>query len=406
MGRVKVLYFIFEGFDTTNGTNHLALTTIQTFLDNGIDVYLMTSHSKGLFPDIPELISARKGFTYSIIPRNKVAQRNFVQRYLDGMKYAIDASKEWKKHRSEIDVVVLQSTPTVFFSAYLLQRYLKKPVIFNSFDVFPDGPYLFGAISNKFVYHVLSLMQDYVYKTSEKIVVISRDMGNVYLKKGINKNRIRIIPIWYDSDLIGEISEENNKFIKKFGIDRHKFIVQYAGNFGYTFDFKAVIEVAKLLRDEDNIEFHMIGTGGFEKEFKEKVASEKLKNIKFFPWQDSSIISDVYSACDIEFIPLSRQVIWTSYPSKTALLMACGRSFICMCEDNSHFYKFVNKYQFGICTPNGKFNKVAKDILNLYKNKSELIMLNKRAKKIGYKYYSSQVNASKYVDLVKEIVKE
>ena len=112
---MKILYFIFEGFDTANGTNHLALTTMHTFLDNSINVYLVTSHSKGLFPDIPNSIKNREGFSYSIIQRNKVEKRNFIQRYRDGIEYAYNASKEWKKHIHEIDAVILQSTPTAFF---------------------------------------------------------------------------------------------------------------------------------------------------------------------------------------------------------------------------------------------------------------------------------------------------
>lgn len=146
---------------------------MHTFLDNSINVYLVTSHSKGLFPDIPNSIKNREGFSYSIIQRNKVEKRNFIQRYRDGIEYAYNASKEWKKHIHEIDAVILQSTPTAFFSAILLKRYLKKPIIYNNFDVFPDGPYLFGAIKNKMIYTALSAFQNYVYKTSKKIVVIS-----------------------------------------------------------------------------------------------------------------------------------------------------------------------------------------------------------------------------------------
>lgn len=177
---MKVLYFIFEGFDTANGTNHLALTTMHTFLDRGIDVHLVSSHSEGLFPDIPNSIKNRKGFSYSIIQRNKVEKRDFIQRYRDGIKYAYNASKEWKKYIHEIDVVILQSTPTAFFSAFLLQRYLKKPIIYNNFDIFPDGPFLFGAIKSKMIYRVLSAVQNYVYKTSKKIVVISEDMKKLF----------------------------------------------------------------------------------------------------------------------------------------------------------------------------------------------------------------------------------
>ncbi len=403
---MKVMYFLFEGFDTENGTNHLALTTMQTFLENGIDVYLVTSHSKGLFPDVPDSIKDRSGFSSSVIPREEVEKKNFVRRYLDGISYAHRACKEWKKHREEVDAVVLQSTPTVFFSSVLLHHYMKKPVIFNSFDVFPDGPYLFGAIKNKFLFIVLAMMQSYVYKTSKRIVVISDDMKKTFLKKGIQESKLKIIPNWYDSDSIHAVCRQENRFVKKFNIDNSKFIVQYAGNFGYTFNYKAVIEVAKLLKSHEQIEFHMIGTGGFEEEFKNKVFEEGLANIRFFPWQESDMINDVYSSCDIAFVPLSKGVIWTSFPSKCTLLMACGRSFICMCEKKSHFYQSINRYHAGICMPVTDFEGAAREILNLSGDKGRLRDMEHNAKKLGEQYYSSATNAHKYVEIFKESIKE
>lgn len=400
---MRVLYFLFEGFDTSNGTNHLALTTMHTLLDNGIEVYLMTSHSKGLFPDIPDSIKNRKGFSYSIINRDQVEKRNFVQRYKDGIKYAHHASKQWRKQINNIDAVILQSTPTAFFSAFLLHRYLKKPVIYNNFDMFPDGPYLFGAIKNKAIYSILSVLQKYVYKTSKKIVVISEDMKHSFIKKGIREDKLVIIPNWYDSTAVKEVHENDNVFIKKYNIDRTKFIVQYAGNIGYTFNYRAVIEVAKILKSYDNIEFHIIGTGGFEADFKHEAKAQNLHNIKFFPWQDSSIINDVYSACDIEFVPLSRGVIYTSFPSKCTLLMACGRTFLCMCEKKSDFYRFVNSEKVGICVSQSDYKKAAERISTLAENKVSLLLLEQNARECGAKKYSSAVNAIKYVNLLKSV---
>lgn len=400
---MKVLYFIFEGFDTTNGTNHLALTTMHTLLDNGIEVYLMTSHSKGLYPDIPDSIKNREGFTYSIIDREKVDKRNFIQRYKDGVRYAYRASKEWRKHVKDIDAVILQSTPSVFLSSFLLHKYLKKPVIYNNFDMFPDGPYLFGAIKNKAIYFVLSLLQKYVYKTSQKIVVISEDMKKSFIKKSIKEDKLVTIPNWYDSSAVKEVDEAENEFIKKYKIDRSKFIVQYAGNIGYTFNYHAVIEVASLLKTHSNIEFHIIGTGGFEADLKREAKENNLDNISFFPWQDSSIINDVYSACDIEFIPLSKGVIYTSFPSKCTLLMACGRTFLCMCEGKSDFYRFVNTEKVGVCVSRTDYSKAAEIIKKLAADKNRLATLESNAKICGENYYSSAVNAIKYVELLRDI---
>lgn len=400
---MRVLYFLFDGFDTANGTNHLALTTMQTFLDNGIDVYLVTSHSKGIYPDIPDSLANRKGFTYSIIQRSNVEKRNFIKRYFDGMKYAFNARKEWKNHVKEIDAVILQSTHTSFFSASLLHRKMKKPIIYNNFDMFPDGPYLFGAISNKLIYRALSYLQKRVYKYSSKIVVISEDMKNSFINKGVDENKLVIIPNWYDSKVVREVDEKDNIFIKKYDIDRNKFIVQYAGNIGFTFNYSAFIEVAKLLKDDDEIEIHIIGNGGFENEFKDAVMKEGLTNIRFFPWQDSSIINDVYSSCDIEMVPLSKGVIYTSFPSKCTLLMACGRTFLCMCEKESCFYNEINNEKVGICVDRIDYSSAA-DAIKLLKNDSEkLHRLASCSKDYGLRVYSSAANAYKYIDVVKAV---
>ena len=92
---------------------------------------------------VHQLLAILLSFTQKILKMCiRDRKRNFIQRYRDGIEYAYNASKEWKKHIHEIDAVILQSTPTAFFSVILLKRYLKKPIIYNNFDVFPDGPYL------------------------------------------------------------------------------------------------------------------------------------------------------------------------------------------------------------------------------------------------------------------------
>ena len=364
----------------------------------------MSSHSTGLYSDIPDSIKNAKGFSYSIIKRKIVKKKNFLQRYKDGISYAIKASKEWKKKRKEIDAVILQSTHTAWLSVLLMSIWLKKPIIYNSFDMFPDGPYYYGAITNELVYKVLSGLQNYILRKSKKIVVISDDMKKSYVAKGIDQTKLITIPNWYDSGSLQLSSDGENEFIKKYGIDKNKFIVQYAGNIGYTFNYKAVIEIAKYLKNDDTIQFHIIGNGGFEEAFINEAKEEGLSNILFFPWQDSRVIYDVYSSCNIEIIPLSKGVIWTSFPSKCTLLMACGRSFLCMCENNSEFFDFVNTKKIGFCIDRTDYLDAAKIISDLSKERYRLAEYEENGKRIGEQYYSSSVNAIKYVKLLQGMV--
>ena len=332
-----------------------------------------------------------------------MGKRDFKARYFDGMKYYRKASVEWKKIRQEIDVVILQSTQTVFWGCLYLQRDIKKPIIFNSFDVFPDGPFLFGAIKNNFLYAIFNTMQKYVYSKSSKIVVISEDMKNTFLKKGIPERKLDVIHNWYNSELIRHVDKNDNMFIKKYNIDTQKFIIQYAGNFGYTFDYKQIIEIAERLRHRLDIQIHLIGSGGFTEVIKSEVEKRKLSNIVFFPWQPSDIIADVYSACDLELIPLSKGVIYTSFPSKCALLMACKKTFLCMMESDSYFYKQVNERKIGICVEREDYDRAAFEIQKLADDRSLLETYGQNAFAAGRESFSSDVNVIKYVKLVENL---
>lgn len=400
-----VMYILFDGFDTNNGTNHLALTMMEKLMNYGKNVYLVTSHSRGLHPDIPDSLKTNQRFSYSIINRDVVAKQNFVHRYLDGVRYAFNASKAWRKKINNVDAVILQSTQTAFWSSMLLKRYAKrKPVIFNSFDVFPDGIYKNGAIKSKLIYKIFHTMQNKLYKNCSYIIAISPDMKKTLRDIGIPEEKLEIVYNWYDDSKIRIINDSENQFIKKYNIDTSKFIVQYAGNFGYNFDYKAVLKVAEIMKDKTNIEFHMIGEGGFEKDFISEANSLGLTNIKFFPWQDQSIISDVYNACDIEFIPLTKEVIYYSYPSKGSLLMACKKAVLYSIESESTFFKTVNNEKIGFCVSRESANDAANLIYKISQDKSLIQQVEENGFEFAHKYLSSSSNMEILNNLIDKVI--
>lgn len=400
-----IIYILFDGFDTNNGTNHLALTMMEKLMHYGKNVYLVTSHSKGLHPDIPDSLKNNPRFSYSVINRAVVGKQNFIHRYLDGVRYAFKSAKAWRKNIDCVDAIILQSTQTAFWSSMLLHKYAKrKPVIFNSFDVFPDGIYKNGAIKSKLIFKLFHAMQNRLYKNSAYVIAISSDMKNTLKDIGIPEEKIEVVHNWYDDSKIRIINYSDNQFIKKYNIDASKFIVQYAGNFGYNFDYKAVLNVANQLKDKTNIEFHMIGEGGFEENFVTEAQNLGLTNIKFFPWQDQSIISDVYNACDIEFIPLTKQVIFYSYPSKGSLLMACKKAVLYSIESNSDFFRTVNKQKIGFCVDRDSETDAADMLYKLSQDKTLIQQIEENGFEFAHKYLSSSSNMEILNNLIDKLI--
>lgn len=397
---MRIMYFAFEGFDNPNGTNHLALKMIDYLLNEGIEVYLLSSHTRGIDPDIPPLLQSRKGLTFDIVNRSVVDKQNFVMRYLEGIKYALSCMKKWRKQKRTLDAVILQSTPTAFFSSILMKLFLRKPVIFNSYDVFPNVAYETGALTNNVIYKVLLAMQKLVYKFSDQIIVISSDMRHTLMAQGVEEGKITEIRNWYDQETVHEVEPESNRFRQKYDIPQDCFWVQYAGNFGFTFDYKYVLDVAERLQDEQHVRFQMIGDGAFQKEFMSEAKQRGLENITFFPWQPIDIISDVYSSCDVSLIPLANGVINNSFPSKGSLLMACGKVVLCATEESSDYYRMINENEVGICVSNKDANQAADAIRRLFNDKEYHAKLADNAKIFGQKCYSSNYNLPKFLKVL------
>lgn len=400
---MKIMYLTAEGFDTPNPNNQLAMTMIDDFLNAGIEVYMVASHRKGINPDIPDILKNRDGFSYDIVNRPVVDKTHFIKRYLEEMTYAFKAMSQWKKHKKDIDIVLLQSSPTILFSITLLKLFLHKPVVYSIFDVFPGSAYDIGVIKNKLIYKVLEILQKPVYNLSTKIVVAGDDMKTKVQKFKVPHDKVHVIPNWYDDKSVIEVPIEENHFIKKYQIDTTKFYVQYAGTIGYVLDYKMIIQVANLLREEPSIVFQIIGDGNTKDQFMAEAKEKGLTNIHFYPLQPLEIVPDVYSACSICLIPLKKGVIGTGFPSKSTQLMACRRVVLNSVEEDSNYFRMFNNNDIGVSVSSNSPEKVAEAIKLLYQNPKRISEMAEKAKLFGEKHFSRKVNTFKFIKLFKEI---
>lgn len=401
---MKIMYFTIEGFDTPNANNHLAETMLETFLKNGIDVYLLQSDRNGPQPKAPDSLQRFDGFSYDCIPRKPVEKSRFVARYFEGIRYALDARRVWRQKARNVDAILVQSTYLSWLSLALLKT-LKKPLIFSIFDLFPDVVFDVGASGSRLIHRCLHALQRIAYRCADAIVVITDDVREKLIRQGVPEHKLKKIVNWFDEDKIREIAAKDNRFIQQNNLDTNRFYVQYAGNFGYTFHYRFVLDVAEHLKGHDEIVLQMIGAGTFEEDFKREAQERGLTNVAFLPWQPLDIISDVYSACSIGFIPLSRGVIGNSYPSKLSLIMACNRTFVTCADEDTHYCRDIRDNEIGLCVSDRDPRAAAQAILTLYNDHALRERYARNATRYTYEHYGSKNNAIKFVELVKEMIR-
>ena len=160
----------------------------------------------------------------------------------------------------------------------------------------------------------------------------------------------------------------------------------------------------KKLEEYENIEFQMIGQGVRKAHFEKEVSKRGLNNIVFYPLQPQDMVSDVYSACSICFIPLKKGVIGNSVPSKAGLLMACHRVVINSVDEDSDYGAMFEREKIGFSAGVQDADKLSEDILFLLNHPEVRKEYESRAFLFGQREYSSSVNTRKYIALFKEML--
>lgn len=390
--------FIYEnGFASNNGSNHLLCATIEKMLERGHSVDLIEAVSVRDNTDYPPQLEKPifKCHTVELKPTQKT---NFIGRYLYGLSFVRGATKLAKD--LDVDLFFVQSVPTVSFTIRRLKK-IGKPIVYNIHDVFPGSAYELGIVKNKLLDKILKRIQRIGFKLADRVVVVSDDMRDVLLKEKTDPNKIFIVNTWYDSDSVRYIAPEDNTFVKEFNIDTSKLIIQYAGNVGQVFGLDEFVELVNALKDNDHVEFHIVGQGVKIEELKRRTQGS---NIKFFGWQPQERMSEVYSYCDMEIIPLHHGVIGNNVPSKMALAMAVGKPVMNIVEKSGYYQLFKDNH-IGFSFSQEEIQEAVHIINEISKDKRCLKDYQDDVIKFTNRVYSKDKNNSRLIDMLEQLQK-
>lgn len=300
----------------------------------------------------------------------------------------------------DADAIFVQSTPpTQGAMAAIIKKRKKIPFIYNLQDVFPDS--LIGAgLAKKgsLIYKIGRIIEDFTYKNADKIIVISNDIRDNIMKKGVPEDKIVVVPNWIDSKTIYPIKKEDNYLYEKYAINREHFSVVYAGNLGYAQNLDVLIKAAEQLVDRTDIQFLIFGKGAQEEVYKKRAAN--LANIRFFPMQPYSEVSYVYSLGDVSVVPCKKGFGGSAMPSKTWSIMATGTPVLASFDSQTEMERIIKENETGLFSNADDYIGLASNILKFY-NDSDL---KEKYGENGRKYVDTYLNRSictrKYIDTI------
>lgn len=307
--------------------------------------------------------------------------------------------------RYDYDIIFLDSTPPIQGLKIPLVKLLRrKPVIHNAQDIFPES--LAGAgLAKKggILWAIGNLVSKITYKYSDKIVVISDGFKETLINKGVSEEKIEVIYNWVDETKVVPIEKENNPLYSEYGLDKDKFRVVYAGNLGHAQNIDVILSAADKLKDNQNIEFLIFGSGGLESEIRNTISGNELSNVKLLPLQPADRVSYVYGLGDICIVSCKKGFGGSAMPSKTWSILSAGRPVLAN-FDEGELCNILESNKCGIFTEADDVDAMIDTITYLSENKSECDEMGRRGRKFIETNLKKDMNTSRYRNLIKQLV--
>lgn len=412
---MKLLFLTSYFYPEKAASSYLGDNIREVLCQNGVNIELFTpTPCRGITDNIRiEYKKIRyeeyydgilKVHRYSIIKegRNPILR---AIRYLLSCLYQLQIGL-FNKSAKECQVVFAASTPPIQGAMVgIISKLRKVPFVYNLQDIFPDSLAGTGLVKKgSYLWKIGRTIEDFTYKHANKIIVISEDFKKNIMAKGVPEDKIEVIYNWVDENAVVPIAKEDNSLYEELGISRNKFHVVYAGNLGNAQNIDVIINAANILKEEQNVEFLIFGTGGLKNQYVAKVKHLKLDNVKFFPLQPMERVSQVYGLGDVCVVSCKPGLGSAAMPSKMLSIMSAGRAVVAS-FDKGELTHILENYKCGMFAPAGDTMAFAELIKHLLQNRDECKAMGDNARKLILQKFTKAYGTSRYVDIIKSVAK-
>lgn len=391
---MKILFWLSIGMDRRTPSEHLLTDMVEALYERGHTVHVLQKNTNGPLGSLPKRM-VELGVETTRVECSTSQKGNLAGRFMVDVLYVFKCLKWLKKHR-EFDRIFMQSSNVAGVQTRFLRHVQRAvPVIFNVQDIFPENAMYSGKMKkNGIVYKCFSFMQRHAYRYASRIITISEDMKDQLVEIGTPADKIEVVYNWSYRDTMYDPSEIDYSCLDGI-IDRSKFNVVYAGNIGVMQNVEIVIRAAAQMKEEKDICFHVIGDGAYRNKLEQLAIDLQADNVYFHDLMPSDCAPAIYSAVNVNVIPLAKNIYRTALPSKTATCLACGKPIVFAIGNKSEFAAYIERTADAIVVDSNDVMAFCNAISVIKKTAKTRPVVDIFAKK-----FSKAANSRKYAELI------
>lgn len=300
--------------------------------------------------------------------------------------------------------VVLAGSPSLsgwlpFAVAVALRR---KPAIYSVQDLYPDVGIALGIFRNKTVISVIAALEKFCLRHATIVQTISGSFLPGLHRLGVPDSKIALVYNWIDTEFIRPLPRRN-QFSKEHSLD-DRFVILYAGNMGPSQGLQNVLAAAKLLENEKDILFVLVGDGSEKKSLVLEAEKQSLKNVVFLPFQPRESLPNIMASADVALVPLRKGIELGSLPSKLFTVLASGRPLVASVEKDSEMWNLVERAKAGLLVPPEDPAALSQAILALKTDETLCMQMGQNARIWAEQNHSTNVAKEKFEALLSEAI--
>ena len=228
--------------------------------------------------------------------------------------------------------IVLASTPPVNTPVlgWLISKLKRSRFVIEIRDLQPESSEDFGNLNRSLFTRLLKKVMHGLYRRADKIVAATDGIADYVQTLGIPKDKVTAIKSGYGEEFV---TADHNGIRKKFGWEE-KFLVVYSGTLGWAHSLETIIEAARKLTDQPDVQFVFVGDGEKRSALEGMVRDYGLRNVTFIGAQPLETIPYFLKTSDI-LVESLREVPITqgTFPAKLFEYMASGRPILFGAKD-------------------------------------------------------------------------
>jgi hypothetical protein len=260
---------------------------------------------------------------------------------------------------------ITTNPPTLAFITLFCRNNYSVQVL----DIFPDALVVAEFVSKKsWINKIWERQNKKYFAGAEHIFTLTDGMAKT-ISQYCDSDKIKVISQWSSSNGYNHIERSQNEFIRMHSLENY-FIIMYSGNIGLGHHVATLVETARLLKDNKEILFVIIGEGWNKPVIEKLIKEHGLVNCRLLPFQTPEMFKHSIQAADIGVVSVSKELAPVCVPIKTYNLIYNEIPLIFITEGESELAALASKYDIGKCFMPNEYKEIGEFIISLKTEKN------------------------------------